>query len=171
MKAIVIYDMKRAIAKDGKQIATFRADMEHFRVITKFHKVVMGSTTAKIIGKPLEDRVNFVITSRPDLIPGDYVYIYPMSLAWYLKSGIISDAICIGGEKTYQELFEYFDTIYATQIFEDLKGDQFFPPINTTYENEPDYWFTTYESDIVLDEESGYRYKFYTYERKLKPVR
>src|SRR5688572_11186912 len=65
MKAILACDRNMLMGLNGKLPFNCPADMEHFKETTKGHIVVMGWNTWVSLGeKPLDDRINIVLTSN-----------------------------------------------------------------------------------------------------------
>lgn len=172
MTAIVLYDIFHAIAKRGKQIATIRSDLIQFRKLTMGHVLIMGTKTAKIIGHPLRGRLNVVVThDLSDEIPFFDVYPennYPerfikvnandLKPILEIDNSLTRDFFVIGGEYTYAAYLPYTDLVIATEIKEDLCGDQFFPQLV------PEEWSESYRSNMFTSDD-GYQYQYAVYSR------
>ena len=67
MIAIAAIDNDWGIGKDGELLFHIKEDMRFFKRMTIGKVVVMGRKTFETLpnGKPLEDRLNLVITSNP----------------------------------------------------------------------------------------------------------
>ena len=68
MNLIVAADRNWGIGKDNGLLASLPTDMKYFREHTQGKVVVMGRKTLESMpgGKPLPNRVNYVLTANPD---------------------------------------------------------------------------------------------------------
>lgn len=121
---IAAVSRNRVIGKDGKLPWHISEDLKRFKRLTTGHAVLMGRTTFESLGKPLPDRRNVVLTSRP--IPGVETY---RSIDDALKALNDEERVfVIGGGKIFAQLIERADELYLTLIDHDVEGDTFFPP-------------------------------------------
>ena len=111
-------------------------DLKHFKTITDGGIVIMGRKTFESIitrlGKPLPNRINVVITSKPNLAVPEDVLVYsslPEALEAKKGDGTI---FLIGGYGIFKEGIEYADRALVTHIDIDYEGDVFFPEIDWT---------------------------------------
>ncbi len=114
----------RVIGKDGKLPWHIPEDLKHFKRLTTSHSVLMGRKTFESIGKPLANRRNVVVTSRP--IPG--VETYPSIDAALQALANEERVFVIGGAQVYAQVLERVDELYLTLVEGDHEGDTFFPP-------------------------------------------
>ena len=107
-----------------------KEDMDFFKTTTLGKTVVMGMKTFKSIGsKPLKDRRNLVVTTKPlemalKYVHKDLVFLTLEQLIMYAPEDC--GWWVIGGESIYKQLLPYCDTIYVTEINTDNKADTFF---------------------------------------------
>lgn len=141
------------IGKNGKIPWHIPKDLKRFKQLTSGYPVIMGRSTYESIGRPLNERVNIVITSRE--VHNDIIKvkspIEAITSAMELKCG---KAYIIGGEKVYEEFMLFANKLEITKVTGNYLGDRFFPNIN------PQVWEKIYE-------ESHERFSFETYKRKL----
>jgi len=127
------------IGKNGKMPwPRLDKDMKKFREVTMGHRVVMGRKTYESIGKPLEGRINVVI-SRKGPIDGVIVYDSLKTALLECKEKYDKNVktIVIGGGEIYRQCFEdpelyrNLHLLYMTQLnFEKpYECDTFFPNI------------------------------------------
>jgi len=159
---IVAYDTNLAIGKHG-DLPWGRAlpgDLAHFRKLTRGGSIIMGRRTFESIGKkPLPERENIVISSRP-------TGVQKVLTAMDLESALALaryPAFIIGGAQVYTAALKHpdIDTIYATEVqasFSD--ADTFFPEIDTTA------WEETDRIHHPADDNNAYAFDFVTYKRK-----
>lgn len=129
----------RGIGKDGKMPwVKINEDMKRFRDITMGCRVVMGRKTFESIGKPLDGRLNVVISRQKLNLTDKYdnVVVYDN-----LREAVLDGSegpqrtVVIGGEKIYSEcltepeLYRNLQTVYITRLefYIAQKCDTFFP--------------------------------------------
>ena len=141
------------IGKNGKIPWHIPEDLKRFKQLTSGYPVIMGRSTYESIGRPLNERVNIVITSRE--VHNDIIKvkspIEAITSAMELKS---DKAYIIGGEKVYEEFMFFANKLEITKITGNYLGDRFFPNIN------PQVWEKIYE-------ESHKNFSFETYKKKI----
>lgn len=161
-KAIVVaYDTNRAIGRGGDLPwgRSLPADLANFKRLTKGGDVIMGRKTFESIGsRPLPERENIVISSRPTGVKGVLTAVNlesALALARY-------KTFIIGGARVYDDALNTpeIDTIYATEIdasFPD--ADTFFPELDMAV------WQETSRVHHPADAENKYDFDFVTYQR------
>lgn len=114
----------RVIGKNGKLPWHLSEDLKRFKRLTTGHTVLMGRKTFESLGKPLPNRKNVVLSSKP--IPGVQSF---TSLDAALKS-LASDELVfvIGGGEVFKALLEKADEMFLTFVDGNFEGDTFFPP-------------------------------------------
>ena len=157
MNIIVAVDRKYGIGKDNNLLARVPADMKFFREKTMGKTIVMGSSTYMSFPKrPLPERENLVLTSRPECYPEVKCFESIAELFAYIK-GRDDDVFVCGGSTVYLQLLPYCEKAYVTHIDEEFDADVFFPNLS-----ELENWEKTEESDVV--ETNGYNITFAVYE-------
>lgn len=113
-------------------------DMKWFQEHTTNHVVVMGSNTARSIGKPLKDRINIVLSTKtndPSLEkfqPSVYNEIESGTLEIFLEQLSMSfgldgkDIWIIGGSNLYDKTIHLVDEIYWTRFEGTYQCDTYF---------------------------------------------
>lgn len=134
-----------------------KQDMDRFRQLTLDKHVLMGRKTFESIGKPLPQRVNFVLSKNPEFKP-EGVLVFPniSNVYEYILKNDLNDVMVIGGEKIYQSFLPLTDIIYLTRIYAEYEGDAYFPEV--------DFSKWEVESEPVI-EENGIRYQFFKYSK------
>ena len=160
-KAIIVaYDSNRAIGQGGDLPwgRSLPADLANFKRLTKGSDIIMGRKTFESIGRrPLPDRENIVISSRPTGVKGVLTAVNLESALARYKTFII------GGAQVYDDALNTpeIDTIYATEVnaaFPD--ADTFFPELDMTV------WEETDRTRCPADEANAYAFDFVIYQRK-----
>lgn len=161
MNAIVAVSADWGIGSNGKLLFHIPEDMASFRAKTKGGVVVMGRLTLESLpgGKPLPERENVVLSSRPGFFIPGAVTVRDTDEALGVLQGYEPDEVfVIGGGKVYAEFLPYCSLAYVTKIFA-VPGetDTYFPNLD---EN-PD-WELIYAGDER--EHNGLRFQFLTYQ-------
>jgi len=140
----------RVIGKDGNLPWHLSEDLKRFKRLTTGHPVLMGRKTFEALGRPLSNRRNLVLTSRP--VPGIESYdSIPDALQSLANEGIV---FVLGGGEIYLQFLERADLMYLTEIENEYEGDTFFPAykhlIGVTFrlfneEKYPGFAFRDYE--------------------------
>lgn len=153
----------RVIGSNGTIPWHLPADLKHFKRLTVGHHVLMGRKTyqsiERVLGGPLPDRVNIVVTKSGLNFP-DGVKVFP-SVSEAVHFAMIAheeELMVIGGGQIYSWAIAVADTIYLTQIHRRFMGDTYFPPMGVS-------WRQVAKEAYAADEKNRYPYTFLTYQR------
>jgi dihydrofolate reductase len=134
-------------------------DLRHFKMLTMGHHMIMGRKTFDSIGKPLPGRTTVVVTRNTDL-----------KIDGCIMANSLSDAIAacknnerifiVGGAELYAQALPLVDTMYITEIQQDVAGDAHFPEFDKNIWREVAREKHTQEIPQPLD------YHFVTYQNK-----
>jgi dihydrofolate reductase len=119
MKLILACDPNGGIGYQNRLPWTnIRGDLPRFKRLTEGHPVVMGRNTwDSLPKKPLPNRVNIVVTSRPFVEDGvasiNRLLNYP-DLYWL-----------IGGAKLIEQAWPYINEIHLTKVYDHYTCDTF----------------------------------------------
>lgn len=95
-----------------------KEDKKHFKnLTTKIGTVIMGHNTFKSIGKPLENRLNIVLTTKNIQSKEENLIFFngtPKEVIRFLEHRKITTAVVIGGKSIFEQFFPYIDKIYLT---------------------------------------------------------
>jgi dihydrofolate reductase/thymidylate synthase len=146
---VVATDEDGGIGKNGSIPWNCPEDLKHFRTLTtttacplKKNAVIMGSVTWRSIGsKALPDRINVVISSRPDRIYSDasqppYIFSSLLEAHQYLdERGDIETQFIIGGASLYRDTLigNWSRKLYLTIVPGTYDCDRYLAEI-------PSYW-------------------------------
>ncbi|MDO4773804.1 MAG: dihydrofolate reductase [Candidatus Saccharibacteria bacterium] len=162
-KAIVVaYDQRRAIGTGGDLPwgRSLPADLAHFKQLTTGGCVIMGRKTFASIGsRPLPNRENIVVSSKPTGVSGVLTAVN-LSSAYALSRYPI---FIIGGGQLYAAALPDANIVYATEVQAEFPGaDTFFPDIDMTQ------WQETKREHYPADEHNAYAFDFVQYHRIAK---
>lgn len=130
VKFIASVDKNFAVGNDDKLLFRIREDMKLFREMTMGNIVIMGRKTYEEIGKPLEGRLNIVL-SRDDIsIEGVHVFKSMEMLKAFCESSenCQKDVFVIGGAEMWNLFRRYVSQIHLTKVPDDChEYDTVFP--------------------------------------------
>src|SRR5436189_1011889 len=100
---IVAVDRNLAIGKGGTLPWHYSADLKFFKQTTIGNAVVMGARTWATLKQPLPNRMNIVLTTKPDAAPLDSVNRLPtVSAVLTLAQTLTTDLFVVGGARVYE---------------------------------------------------------------------
>ena len=114
----------RVIGSNGKIPWHISEDLKRFKRLTTGHAVVMGRRTWESLGKPLPNRRNIVLASKPIAAVECYSTIDAALNAVNDQERVF----VIGGARVYAELLPRSHELYLTFVDQQVEGDAFFPP-------------------------------------------
>ena len=134
-------------------------DLKHFKALTMGHYMIMGRKTFDSIGKPLPGRTTVVVTRNTDL------QIEGCQIAHSLNAAIAAckgdeEIFIVGGAELYRQAITLADTLYITEIQQDVDGDAHFP------EFDKDAWRETSRVAATQTTPQPLDFHFVTYRRK-----
>jgi dihydrofolate reductase len=113
-----------------------RSDLQHFKALTQFKPVIMGSTTwDSLPKKPLPGRLNLVLSrdvkfeAEGAIVCASLFEALELAREHALDDG--ADDICIiGGANLYAQALPKADRLYITRVHAAPEGDVLFPDID-----------------------------------------
>jgi len=136
-------------------------DLKYFAKTTTGKTVLMGRNTffsiVKMIGKPLPNRKNIVLSEIDDGITGAKVVKSWQEVVDLAKN---EEIFVIGGASVYKQALPFADRLYITRVYSKCEGDAFFPEIDEKI------WKITKTESHPADEKNQYPYSFQIYEKR-----
>lgn len=160
---IVAASKNNVIGKNNNLLWHLPNDMKFFKQTTWAMPVIMGRKTFESMqSKPLNGRLNIVITSNPSRIDNNIVVgVESFADALFVaKEHFYKQVFVIGGGEIYKQTINKADCIYLTRVDTFIEGDTFFPVIN-----ENDFSLIAKDS-FLADSKHIYNYSFETWVRK-----
>ena len=162
MNMIVNADKNWGIGYKNRLLVRIPADMKFFRSETMGGVLVMGRKTLESFpgGRPLEGRVNIVLTRNEDYQVKGAVIVHSLEeLFWVLEEYPSDKVYVIGGESIYRQLLPVCDGAHVTKTDHAYEADTWWPDLDELPE-----WELTGKSDeqTYFDLE----YYFLKYERR-----
>ncbi len=133
MNLIVAVDKNWAIGYQNKLLISIPEDMRFFREETMNKVVIMGRNTLETFpgGRPLKNRTNIIITSKPDFAVKDAIVVHSIEEAMNMVRDYKSeDVYVIGGAGIYNQMLDYCDAAHVTKIDYAYQADTYFPNLD-----------------------------------------
>ena len=151
----------RIIGNNGRIPWTLPEDLQHFKELTTGNAIIMGRKTFESIGRVLPERMNIVVTRNKDFCVEDaYIAKSPEKAIEIAKNAGYKKIFICGGQQIYQQMMDYADYIYATEVCGEYEGNAFFPEIN---ENE----FVEVKREKCENHERKMKWEFVYFNRNL----
>jgi len=166
MNCIVAVDKNWAIGYQNKLLVSIPEDMRFFRDKTTGKVVIMGKKTLESFpgGRPLQYRVNIVVTSKKDYKLPDALVVNSIQEALEIAGKYKSeDVFVIGGASIYEQMLPYCDVAYVTKIDYEYHADTYFPNLDKM-----DDWMLAEESDEHTYYDIAYTYCRYVRKKESK---
>ena len=139
-----------------------RADLAHFKKYTLNKIIIMGRKTFESIGKPLPNRINYVVSKTLNEIPGACVFnnldeAISKAEKENIQLNIDNEIIIIGGGYIFEETIESINKLIITRVDCYIDGDIYYPEIDFTN------WALTKTKSYKKDSENDYDFKIEEY--------
>ncbi len=133
-------------------------DLKHFKALTMGHHMIMGRKTFDSIGKPLPGRTTVIVTRNQSLRAEGCVVAHSLEEA-IAACSTDEEAFVVGGAELYAQALPLANTLYLTEIRQDVPGDAFFPDFDKGA------WEEIARSVHSQSEPQPLEYHFVTYRR------
>jgi len=157
---IVTASENNVIGHDNNLLWKLPADMAYFKKQTMGNTVIMGRKTWESIPekyRPLEDRVNIVISRQKDYVTKGAIVVDSLTKAMK-KASNDKNTFIIGGGEIYKESLKFVNKVYMTRVHTTIEGDTTFPELNG--------WDIESELNIKQDVKNEYDMSFQVLKRK-----
>lgn len=138
MKKIIV----AAVAKNnvigrstGEMPWCSKEEFEHFKNTTLGYPIIMGRKTFESLGKPLEGRLNIVLTKNQNLNKkfNELLILDNLNDAYkFCESNSYEKVFVIGGGQIFEKAIDEIDEMIISYMDFEAEGDVFFPKINFT---------------------------------------
>lgn len=153
---IVAASENNAIGLNNQLLWRLPNDLKFFKQTTWAMPVIMGRKTFESLsGKPLNGRLNIVITRQSDWNAagvqkaGSLEEAFSVAAANHYKESFV-----IGGGELYAAALPQANNIYLTRVEATMDGDTFFPVIDTND------WEMVMDEAHAVDEKHAFPYRF-----------
>lgn len=137
-------------------------DLKRFRKLSLGKPIVMGRTTFAHIGRPLDKRVNIVLSRRPDFRADGVLVAHSIEEALAL-AGDVPEVVIVGGGEVYRAALPWANRLYLTFVDGAFPGTAFFPAEVPT---PPGFvWRETHREEVAADAANPLGHTFVVVER------
>ena len=134
---LVAVSKNLVIGVDNNLPWNLKADLAHFKKYTLDKIIIMGRKTYESIGRPLPNRINYVVSRTLNEIPGTVVFnslenAISAAEQANIKMNRDNEIVIIGGGHIFQETSESMNKLIITRVDCDIDGDIYYPEIDLT---------------------------------------
>ena len=139
-------------------------DLAHFKKYTLNKIIIMGRKTFESIGRPLPNRINYVICRTVKKIDGANVFdnLEDAMLAAEKHNdemGIINEIVIIGGGYLFKETLPVMNKLVITKVDCNVLGDIYYPKV------EMENWKLVNSESYSKNSDNDYDFKIEEYEK------
>jgi dihydrofolate reductase len=132
---VVAVSKNGVIGRAGGLPWKLSSDLKLFRRLTMGKPVIMGRKTWDTIGRPLDGRLNIVVTRGPAIAHAGVVTARSLDEALAVarqraEADGVDDIAVIGGGEIYRQSLPLADRVYLTEVDLIVDGDTTFPPLD-----------------------------------------
>lgn len=159
---IVAAGTNHAIGKGNQLLWHLPKDLQFFKKTTWAMPVIMGRKTFESLsGKPLQGRLNIIITRQKDWKPEGVVVVHSLKDALFVAgSSDYKEAFVAGGGEIYREALPLADQVYLTRVQAAPEADTFFPELPVSD------WQLVSDTSFPSDAKHIYSFSFQLWKRK-----
>jgi len=159
---LVAVSKNLVIGVDNNLPWNLKADLAHFKKYTLDKIIIMGRKTYESIGRPLPNRINYVVSRTLNEIPGTVVFnslenAISAAEQENIKMNRDNEIVIIGGGHIFQETSESMNKLIITSVDCDIDGDIYYPDIDLTR------WDLIKTESYEKDSENDYNFKIEEY--------
>lgn len=151
---IVAYAKNRVIGNNGCIPWRIKGEQRRFKELTTGNVVVMGRRSYEEIGRPLPNRMTYVVSRTKNFDEEGVKTVSSIQEAIDLAGE--NNVYISGGAGIYKEAMPYVEKMFITEVDLEPEGDTFFPEFD---END-------YIKEINEEVDGEIPYKYVTYTRK-----
>ena len=157
---VVAMSNNRVIGVNNDLPWSLKEDLAHFKEYTTNKIIVMGRKTYESIGRPLPNRVNYVISSTLNSLEGISIFTnLNEAIAEAKSQDGIKEIVIIGGGYLFRDSINIFNKLILTRVNCSIDGDVFYPEIDL---NE---WDLKSKKQYFKNDDNQYDFTLETYER------
>ena len=140
-----------------------KRDLLHFKEYTTNKIIIMGRKTYESIGRPLPNRINYVVSTTIDKIEGALVFKSTKDAINdainYCNKKNEKEIVIIGGGFLFRDTLSMTNKLVLTKVDCDIAGDVFYPNIDFSE------WKELNSESFSKDSNNDYDFIVSTYER------
>ena len=161
---VVALSNNNVIGVDNDLPWNLKTDLSHFKKYTTNKIIVMGRKTYESIGRPLPNRVNYIVSNTIKDLDGASIFKSTEEALESAKEVCDKDdnydeIVIIGGGYLFRDTLSISNKLVLTNVDCDIEGDVFYPEINL------DEWKEIKSENFKKDSDNDYDFVVRTYER------
>ena len=160
---VVALSNNRVIGVDNDLPWRLKKDLAHFKAYTTNKIIIMGRKTFESIGRPLPNRINFVVSTTITEIEGAQVFKSTKEALSEANKLCIKlnykEIVIIGGGYLFRDTLSVVNKLVLTEVDCEIDGDVYYPDIDL------DSWQNTEMSEHEKDSENEFDFKVLVYEK------
>ena len=139
-------------------------DLAHFKKYTLNKTIIMGRKTFESIGRPLPNRINYVVSRTVKEIDGAHVF-DNLENAMHAaekhnhEMGIVNEIVIIGGGYLFKETLPVMNKLVITKVDCNVLGDIYYPKV------EMENWKLVSSESYSKNSDNDYDFKIEEYEK------
>ena len=139
-------------------------DLAHFKKYTLNKIIIMGRKTFESIGRPLPNRINYVISRTVKEIDGAHVF-DNLENAMHAaekhnhEMGIVNEIVIIGGGYLFKETLPVMNKLVITKVDCNVLGDIYYPKV------ELENWKLVNSKSYTKNSDNDYDFTIEEYEK------
>lgn len=161
---LVAVSNELVIGVDNDLPWSLKDDLAHFKKYTLNKVIIMGRKTYESIGRPLPNRINYVISRTIKEIDGAHVFNNleeaMLSAEKHNKNlDIENEIVIIGGGYLFEETLPILNKLVITKVDCSVAGDVYYPKINMMN------WELISSESYTKDSDNDYDFKIEEYKK------
>jgi dihydrofolate reductase len=140
-----------------------KTDLTHFKNYTTNKIIIMGRKTFESIGRPLPNRMNFIVSKTINKIEGAQIFKSTEDAINSAKEVCIDnnldEIVIIGGGYLFRDTLSITNKLVLTRVNCNIEGDVFYPNLNLKE------WDEINKENFTKDSENDYSFTVITYEK------
>ncbi len=160
---VVALSNNRVIGVNNDLPWSLKKDLAHFKAYTTNKIIIMGRKTFESIGRPLPNRINFVVSTTITEIEGAKVFKSTEEALSEANKLCIElnyeEIVIIGGGYLFRDTLSIVNKLVLTEVDCEINGDVYYPDIDL------DSWQNTETSEHKKDSENEFDFKVLVYEK------
>ena len=161
---VVALSNNNVIGVDNDLPWNLKTDLSHFKKYTTNKIIVMGRKTYESIGRPLPNRVNYIVSNTIKDLDGASIFKSTEEALESAKEVCDKDdnydeIVIIGGGYLFRDTLSISNKLVLTNVDCDIEGDVFYPEINLSE------WKEIKSENFKKDLDNDYDFVVRTYER------
>ena len=160
---VVALSKNNVIGKDNDLPWNLKTDLKHFKNYTSNKIIIMGRKTFESIGRPLPNRVNYVVSSTIKEIEGAKIFNNTDIAIEEAKNECSklenNEIVIIGGGFIFRDTLSEANKLVLSKVKCDIDGDVFYPDVDFGD------WKRISSDEFYKDDMNDYDFTVEVYER------